>query len=70
MNKIIENRKLEVEIGLKNLMVDKVLMEEQVDQLNKNIDNINDRIVSMRALLIEFNYLEGQIKIVEDKDQQ
>lgn len=70
MNKIIENRKLEVETGLKNLMVDKVLMEEQINQLNKNIDNINDRIVAMRALLIEFNYLEGQIKIVEDKDQK
>jgi hypothetical protein len=68
MKEIIENRKLEVETGLKNLMVDKVLMEEQVEQLNMNIDNIKGRILSMRALLTEFNYLEGQIKTVNDKD--
>lgn len=63
MNKIINERKLEAESNLRNLIVDKVLIEEQIDKLSKNVIDINNRIISIRAMLMELIYLGDKVDI-------
>lgn len=41
-------------------LIDKSLIEERIDQMVKNVEDINKSIIRLRAILMEFVYLESQ----------
>lgn len=61
MNEIIETRKLEIENQLRRSIIDKSLIEERIDQMSKNVEDIDKNIIGLRAILMELDLIGQQM---------
>lgn len=61
MQEIINNRKIELEEQLKNNIVNREFIKEQITVLDDNVESIDKQILIIRAVLIEFNNLSTPI---------
>lgn len=66
MNEIIETRKLEIENQLRRSIIDKSLIEERIDQMVKNVKDIDKNIVGLRAILMELDLIGQQTEKEEN----
>lgn len=57
MQEIINKRKIELEEQLKNDIMNRAMIQEQITSLTTNVEIIDKQITSIRVILGEFNNL-------------